>query len=218
MNAARFQALHTAHGQGLLAYFVRRIPIRDDAADLLAETYLILWRRITDVPAGEERAWLYTVARNVLANHHRGIRRRLTLADRLRADLAHTPPQPVPTEDVLAVRSPRRPPPRRPRTTDPDRLGRTHHQRSRHRPWHPPRRCPRPPRPRTPPATRRTGRSRDDPLTQDRHRSPGRTLAGRPPTGHPDRASRSASGPPLAGVVRGPLEQPSRRLRYHCRR
>ncbi len=105
MNAARFQALHTAHGQGLLAYFVRRIPNRDDAADLLAETYLILWRRITDLPAGEERAWLYTVARNVLANHHRGTRRRLALADRLRADLAHTPPQPVPTEHVLAVRS-----------------------------------------------------------------------------------------------------------------
>ena len=41
------------------------------------------------------RLWLYGVARRVLANHHRGQRRRSALADRLRADLAHSyqPPQ-----------------------------------------------------------------------------------------------------------------------------
>jgi RNA polymerase sigma factor (sigma-70 family) len=37
---------------------------------------------------GDARLWLYGVARRVLANHHRGERRRTQLADRLRADLA----------------------------------------------------------------------------------------------------------------------------------
>jgi DNA-directed RNA polymerase specialized sigma24 family protein len=39
--------------------------------------------------------WLYGVARRVLANHHRGARRRSALTERLRADLAlgYEPPE-----------------------------------------------------------------------------------------------------------------------------
>ena len=58
-------------------------------ADVLAETFLAAWRRLDQVPpAGEDRLWLYGTARRVLANHHRGQRRRLALADRLKADPA----------------------------------------------------------------------------------------------------------------------------------
>jgi len=73
----------------LLNYFRRRVAVEEDAADLVAETYLVLWRRIDSVPEGREdaRCWAFGVARGVLANHSRGVRRRLSLADRLRDEL-----------------------------------------------------------------------------------------------------------------------------------
>ncbi len=68
---------------------MRRIPNGDDAADAVAETFLTAWRRLDDVPPGDQaRLWLYGVARYVLANYRRGERRRCELSDRLRLDLA----------------------------------------------------------------------------------------------------------------------------------
>jgi DNA-directed RNA polymerase specialized sigma24 family protein len=70
---------------------MRRINNGDDVADVLAETFLTVWRRLDDVPPGDRtRPWLYGVARRVLANHHRGERRRNALGDRLRTELAET--------------------------------------------------------------------------------------------------------------------------------
>ncbi|SEE86619.1 RNA polymerase sigma factor [Jiangella alba] len=85
----RFEALYTAHSSTVLAYALRRVEVAADAADVIAETFVVAWRRIDDVPAGDEaRLWLYGVARRVLANHHRGDRRRDALAARLRDHLA----------------------------------------------------------------------------------------------------------------------------------
>jgi RNA polymerase sigma factor (sigma-70 family) len=85
----RFDALYAANHAPIFGYAVRRTASPDDAADILAETFLTAWRRLDDVPAGEEaRMWLYGVARRVLANYHRGERRRSALADRLHAELA----------------------------------------------------------------------------------------------------------------------------------
>lgn len=85
----RFEELYTAHQASLLGYALRRTRSSDDAADVLAETFLAAWRRIEEVPPGATaRLWLYGAARRVLANQHRGDRRRLALADRLKADLA----------------------------------------------------------------------------------------------------------------------------------
>jgi RNA polymerase sigma-70 factor (ECF subfamily) len=72
-----------------LRYLVRRSDNREDAADLVAETFLIAWRRVDDLPAGDQALpWLYGVARRVLANHRRGESRRHNLADKLRDDLS----------------------------------------------------------------------------------------------------------------------------------
>jgi RNA polymerase sigma factor (sigma-70 family) len=61
----------------------------DDAADVVAETFLITWRRLEQVPAGEDApAWLYGVARGVLANHRRGTLRRARLTNRLAQEIA----------------------------------------------------------------------------------------------------------------------------------
>jgi RNA polymerase sigma-70 factor (ECF subfamily) len=82
------------HGP-VFGYVLRRTENPDDAADVIAETFLIAWRRLDEIPLREQRRlWLYGVARRVLANHRRGQRRRSSLADRLRADLALTPRPP----------------------------------------------------------------------------------------------------------------------------
>jgi RNA polymerase sigma factor (sigma-70 family) len=82
----RFERLYAQYGRAVLAYAVRRAA-PDDAADVVAETFLVAWRRLDDVPVQDTRLWLYGVARRVLANQQRSERRRLRLADRLRCEL-----------------------------------------------------------------------------------------------------------------------------------
>lgn len=84
----QFEALYRAHGRALLAYALRRVDRAEDAADVVAETMLVAWRRLPDVPAGERaRLWLFGVARRVLANQRRGGRRRDRLGERLRTEV-----------------------------------------------------------------------------------------------------------------------------------
>ncbi|TWD80100.1 RNA polymerase ECF family sigma subunit [Kribbella amoyensis] len=94
----RFEELFAAHREAVLGYLRRRTGNGHDAADLLADTFLVVWRRLDDVPAGDQtRPWLYGVARRALANHRRGEGRRTALADRLRSELTETtPPEPAP--------------------------------------------------------------------------------------------------------------------------
>jgi RNA polymerase sigma-70 factor (ECF subfamily) len=87
--AQRFEALYRAQARALLAYALRRVDRPEEAADVVAETMLVAWRRLDDVPPGAEaRPWLFGVARRVLANRRRGARRRHRLGERLRVDLA----------------------------------------------------------------------------------------------------------------------------------
>jgi RNA polymerase sigma-70 factor (ECF subfamily) len=68
---AEFEILFRETRAPLLAYFTRRVPA-DDAGDLLADVYLVAWRKRADLPPGEERRlWLYGVARRLLAEHRR---------------------------------------------------------------------------------------------------------------------------------------------------
>lgn len=86
----------------LLSYFERRCG--HDAADLLAETFVVAWRRRSVVPADrdEARRWLFGVAHGVLANARRSGVRRGRLADRLRSlRQVHAEPQ---IDDALDVR------------------------------------------------------------------------------------------------------------------
>jgi RNA polymerase sigma-70 factor (ECF subfamily) len=84
----RFSRLYEEHERQILRYALRRCNEPEDAADIVAETFLVAWRRLGDVPLGAEaRLWLYATARRVLANHHRGAKRRTRLADRLREEL-----------------------------------------------------------------------------------------------------------------------------------
>ncbi|HEX8753841.1 MAG TPA: sigma-70 family RNA polymerase sigma factor [Solirubrobacterales bacterium] len=92
----RFGQLYREQGRAVLAYALRRVDGREDAADVVAETFLVAWRRLGEVPLGDgARLWLYAVARRVIANLHRAERRRTRLGERLaeslRAELATRP-------------------------------------------------------------------------------------------------------------------------------
>jgi RNA polymerase sigma factor (sigma-70 family) len=98
----QFSRLYSEQGRTILAYALRRVEDREDAADVVAETFLIAWRRLAEVPAGAEaRLWLYAVARRTIANLHRSERRRTRLggrlAESLRTELAT---QPAPTGEA----------------------------------------------------------------------------------------------------------------------
>jgi RNA polymerase sigma-70 factor (ECF subfamily) len=88
-RVAAFEAVFRAHSRPLLAYAVRRVSRVEDAADVVAETMLVAWRRLDDVPSGDDaRPWLFGVARNVLANHVRTTTRGERLGAKLREQLA----------------------------------------------------------------------------------------------------------------------------------
>jgi RNA polymerase sigma-70 factor (ECF subfamily) len=96
LSQAHFNRLYRVHGRAVLAYALRRVEQREDAADVVAETFLVAWRRLGEVPSGDgARLWLYGVARRVIANLRRSERRRTRLGQRLaetlRTELATHP-------------------------------------------------------------------------------------------------------------------------------
>lgn len=82
-----FSELFGDHFDAITGFAMRRAS-PSDAADVVAETMLVAWRRLSDVPAPPAtRAWLIGVARRVLANQRRGANRHLALSRRLAFDL-----------------------------------------------------------------------------------------------------------------------------------
>ena len=78
-----FDALYRAHHADVLAYFMRRIP-RADAEDAAANVFTVVWRRLDEVPGGDNALrWLFGVAHHTLANHRRGWLRNVRLKHRL---------------------------------------------------------------------------------------------------------------------------------------
>jgi RNA polymerase sigma-70 factor, ECF subfamily len=95
------------HTPAVLAYALRRAS-RDDAADVVAETFLVAWRRLDDVDEGTALPWLYAVARNVLLSQQRATRRQQAIAERVAAgspDAEETPSGSPRVLDALAALS-----------------------------------------------------------------------------------------------------------------
>jgi RNA polymerase sigma-70 factor, ECF subfamily len=83
-DAARiFDELFVAHYSEVLGYILRRVAL-SCAEDVLAETFLVAWRRADSVP-DDALPWLLGVARRALANQRRGDLRRRALTSRLKA-------------------------------------------------------------------------------------------------------------------------------------
>jgi RNA polymerase sigma factor (sigma-70 family) len=90
---ARFNGLYERHFDAVRAYAWRRAPALAD--EIVAETFLVAWRRLPDVP-DDALPWLIGVARNVRANLRRSDRRQDALVQRLG-------PERVPEPDPLAA-------------------------------------------------------------------------------------------------------------------
>ncbi|WP_232547217.1 RNA polymerase sigma factor [Propioniciclava soli] len=84
----RFRGVFRAAHPDVLR-FVQRRTTPDRAEDVVADTFMVAWRRVADLPVDLDgaRAWLFGIARNQLLNHRRGERRSDALAVRL-ADAA----------------------------------------------------------------------------------------------------------------------------------
>jgi len=78
---ARFERLFRSQADAVRSYALRRAA-PEDADDVVAETFLVAWRRLDDVPS-DPRPWLLTVARRLLANRRRADRRVVSLSARL---------------------------------------------------------------------------------------------------------------------------------------
>lgn len=78
---ARFEALAAEVVEPVRRFLARRTD-PDTAEDVLAETLLVCWRRLDQVPE-PSLPWVYGVARNCLANAERGDRRQRRLAAKI---------------------------------------------------------------------------------------------------------------------------------------
>ena len=78
----RFEAVVDVVYEPLQRYLGRRASA-SDASELLNDSLLVIWRRVDDIPLDDPLPWSYGVAKRCLANHRRGLQRRLRLVGRM---------------------------------------------------------------------------------------------------------------------------------------
>ena len=79
-----FTRLVNTHSTTILRFTSRRLSDPSSCDDVVAETFLIVWRRWDDLPPPDkELAWLYSIAFHVLSNHRRSRDRRDRLLTRM---------------------------------------------------------------------------------------------------------------------------------------
>lgn len=84
---ARFSALFVATQTAVRAVAARIVPDAAAVDDVVADVYLVAWRRLDEVPEDPAASlrWLFGVARYASANAQRAARRRSALRDRVHA-------------------------------------------------------------------------------------------------------------------------------------
>jgi RNA polymerase sigma-70 factor (ECF subfamily) len=96
---ALFAELFRRHHRVVRDFCRRRVPC-DLVDDAVAETFLVAWRRLADIPDGDEAlVWLYGVAYRVIGHQWRTTARRRRLDGRLRAVVD----RPAPGADDSAI-------------------------------------------------------------------------------------------------------------------
>lgn len=103
IDVAEFEELYAATARDVLAY-VRRRSV-GDAEDVVAEAYVVAWRRRADLPAPAlRRAWLFGVARTLLKAEHRRRQGESELVGELAAlpEPAHATPGPTRAASAVA--------------------------------------------------------------------------------------------------------------------
>jgi RNA polymerase sigma-70 factor (ECF subfamily) len=88
---ARFEAIWAEHSPRVRAYCIRRVAAHE-ADDVCAEIFLVIWRRLDEVPPPPQTLlYIYGIAGKVVSNHTRSFRRRSRLDEKLR-NLGVAPP------------------------------------------------------------------------------------------------------------------------------
>lgn len=95
----RLTDLWVEHRDAVAAFAHRRAAV-DLADDVVAETFLVAWRRLDDVPV-DARPWLFAVARNVLSTQWRTQGRRKALD----VKIGMQPAAPADSAEDVAVES-----------------------------------------------------------------------------------------------------------------
>lgn len=99
-RASRFEAIFRSTHRQVLAYALRRTTDRNDAEEVVSETFLVAWRRLDAVPR-EPLPWLLGTARRVLANQRRSAGRRWPSGPNVSLERVGAPdPAPPPLERV----------------------------------------------------------------------------------------------------------------------
>lgn len=100
MSEERFQALYCNTARDLLGYFIRRTQSPEEAADCLAETFLVAWRKHDEIPSdgAHARPWVFGIARNVLRRAREQDHKRSEAVEVLAAELRDTRAT-IPTDD-----------------------------------------------------------------------------------------------------------------------
>lgn len=84
---ARLESLMREHSARVFAYACNRGARCTEAEDVVAEVFLVCWRRLDDVPT-LALPWILGVARKVLANQRRSRNRQTALRTRIEQDVA----------------------------------------------------------------------------------------------------------------------------------
>jgi RNA polymerase sigma-70 factor (ECF subfamily) len=103
---AEFRRLYQVHRAAVHAYFTGRTGDAQSAADLMQEVFLRAWQhleKLTGMLDDRQRAWIFTVARNLSVDAHRH-RHTQAGAERALAGEPARPPQPASTAVIGAER------------------------------------------------------------------------------------------------------------------
>ena len=65
-----FEALFSTHATAVHRYAQRRVA-PSDVEDVVADVFVIAWRKFDEIPSGFEQPWLFRTTWNVIANRHR---------------------------------------------------------------------------------------------------------------------------------------------------
>jgi RNA polymerase sigma-70 factor (ECF subfamily) len=99
-DVTRFEAIYSSCATAVLAYLMRRLPDAD-AKDVAAETFVVVWRRLAEVPS-DPMPWVIGIARNQVRNASRSERRRTALTARVRDMATGTRWQDLPEHAAVA--------------------------------------------------------------------------------------------------------------------
>lgn len=71
-NPAEFSPIYQAYVQRVYAFCLRRSATPEDAEDLCSQVFIRALKGLGTYRGGMVSAWLFQIARNVIANHYRG--------------------------------------------------------------------------------------------------------------------------------------------------